>query len=149
MHSQKMQVLLADDDIDDCLLFKEALNELPVSSHLATVKNGEQLLQLLAKETGDLPDVLFPDLNMPRKNGVECLEAIKLIERLKMLPVVIFSTSFEAAIIDLLYKKGAQYYIRKPDNFKELKKIIHHALTLLQQKKDLQPSRENFVLTVD
>jgi len=66
-----------------------------------------------------------------------------------MLPVVIFSTSFEAAIIDLLYKKGAQYYIRKPDNFKELKKIIHHALTLLQQKKDLQPSRENFVLTVD
>ena len=144
-----MQVLLADDDIDDCLLFKEALNELPVSSHLATVKNGEQLLQLLAKETVDLPDVLFLDLNMPRKNGVECLEAIKLIKRLKMLPVVIFSTSFEAAIIDLLYKKGAQYYIRKPDNFKELKKIIHHALTLLQQKKDLQPSRENFVLTVD
>ncbi len=140
-------ILLADDDRDDQLLFKESLEELSLSTQIETVQNGEQLMQLLNDEKEQLPDILFLDLNMPRKNGFICLSEIKRTERLKRVPVIIFTTSYEPEIVNLLYKKGAQYYIRKPNDFEQLKKIIYQSLVLTGQKDIAQPSRENFVLS--
>ena len=147
MISENLNLFLADDDKDDCLFFKDALEELPVSAELTTVHNGEQLMQLLTEKIGELPQVLFLDLNMPRKNGFECLSEIKSSDKLKELPVIIFSTSFEQDVVNLLYKKGGQYYIRKPAEFSQLKKVIHEALILIGQGNISQPPRENFVLT--
>jgi CheY-like chemotaxis protein len=146
---ENLILLLADDDKDDCLFFKDALEELPVTANLTTVHDGEQLMQLLTERTGDLPQVLFLDLNMPRKNGFECLSEIKENEKLKQIAVIIFSTSFEQDVVNLLYKKGAQYYIRKPAEFSQLKKVIHQALILATQENILQPTKENFVLKGD
>ena len=140
-------ILLADDDKDDQLLFKEALEELSLATHLEIVQNGEQLMQLLNDEKEQLPDILFLDLNMPRKNGFICLSEIKRTEKLKRLPVIIFTTSYEPEIVNLLYKKGAQYYIRKPNEFEQLKKLIFQGLILTGQKDMPQPPRENFVLS--
>jgi CheY-like chemotaxis protein len=140
-------ILLADDDIDDCIFFKEALVELLLSTHLTTVNDGEQLMQLLNK-IEELPDILFLDINMPRKNGFECLLEIKLNKKLKQLPIIMFSTSFEQEVVNLLYKNGAQYFIRKPAVFSQFKKIIQQSLALIAQGNISQPSRENFVLTV-
>jgi CheY-like chemotaxis protein len=147
MISEKLNLLLADDDKDDCLFFKDALEELPVTAELTTVHNGEQLMQLLSERMGELPSVLFLDLNMPRKNGFECLSEIKLNEQFKDLPVIIFSTSFDQDVVNLLYKKGGQYYIRKPTEFSQLKKVILEALTLIAQGNISQPERDHFVLT--
>jgi len=69
MNLNQLKILLADDDIDDCIFFKEALVELLLSKHLTTVNDGEQLMQLLTNETNVLPHVLFLDLNMPRKKA--------------------------------------------------------------------------------
>lgn len=134
----RLQLLLADDDEDDCLFFKESLDALPIASQLTTVYNGEQLMQLLAKTTDKLPDVLFLDLNMPRKSGYECLSEIKLDPKLKQLPVIILSTSFEQAEVDQLCANGAQLCIRKPAQYSQLKGLIQEALTLLTQ--DSQPT---------
>jgi len=144
-------LLLADDDKDDCLFFKDALSELPVTADLTTVHDGEQLMDLLGDETiiPPLPHVLFLDINMPRKNGFECLAEIKSDEKLKLLPIIIFSTSFEQDVVNLLYKNGAQHYIRKPAEFSQLKKVIYQALLLATQENALQPPKENFVLKGD
>ena len=147
MITQPVNLLLADDDTDDCNFFKEALNELPVSTQLTTVHDGEQLMQLLTKETYEFPHVLFLDLNMPRKNGFECLSEIKLSNKLKQLPVIIFSTSLEQEVVNLLYKNGAQYCIGKPTEILQLKTVIEQALALITQKNISQPTIENFVLT--
>ena len=96
----------------------------------------------------ELPHILFLDLNMPRKNGFECLSEIRQNNKLKDLPVVIFSTSFEQEVVNLLYKNGAHYFIRKPSVFLQFKEIILHALLLILDKNVSQPTRENFVLTV-
>ena len=146
MNLQHINILLADDDSDDCLLFKEALEELPLSASLTVVNDGEQLMQLLLKENDGLPHVLFLDLNMPRKNGFECLSEIKLHPKLNPLTVIIFSTSFEPDIVNQLYKNGAHYYIRKPVEFCKLKNVIHQALILLSQENTSQPDPEHFVL---
>jgi CheY-like chemotaxis protein len=147
MKLKYFNVLLADDDSDDCIFFKEALEKLPLSTHLTTVHDGEQLMQLLTKETNELPHVLFLDLNMPRKNGRECLLEIKLNKKLKQLPVIIYSTSLEQEVVNMLYKNGAQYFMRKPAEFSQLKKVIQQALTFIAQENISQPTRENFVLT--
>src|SRR5450432_1511942 len=100
-------------------------------------------MQLLTKETNELPVVLFRDLNMPRKNGFECLLELKLNETLKQLPVIIFSTSFEQEVVNQLHKNGAQYYIRKPTEFSQLQKLIQLALNLMEKENNLL--RQNMV----
>jgi CheY-like chemotaxis protein len=142
----RFNILLADDDHDDCMLFKEALEELPLNTYLTIVRDGNQLMELLLDETGRLPHVLFLDLNMPLKNGVLCLSEIKHHPDLKDLIVVIFSTSADQQIAGDLYKNGAQYYIRKPDTFDMLKKVIYQALILVTQENITQPPIEYFVL---
>jgi CheY-like chemotaxis protein len=149
MNLNPLNILLADDDTDDCIFFKEALGELLLSTHLTTVHDGEQLMQLLTNETNVLPHVLFLDLNMPRKNGFECLTEIKLSKKLKQLPVIVFSTSFEQEVVNQLYKNRAQYFIRKPSEFSQFKKIIQLSLALITTENTFQPARENFVITVE
>ena len=84
---------------------------------------------------------------MPIMNGFECLEEIKANERLKELPIIIFSTSFEPTIADMLYKNGAHYYICKPPDFQDLKKVIHRAIEFIVLEPVLKPTKEVFLLS--
>lgn len=144
---QQYNLLLADDDEDDCDFFKEALDELLLPTSLVTVNDGVQLMDFLSESGAEnLPDILFLDLNMPRKNGLECLTEIKQLEEYKNLPVIIFSTSLDRDIVDLVYGKGAVYYIQKPGEFSKLKKVIGSALNIASKNNFKQPERENFIL---
>lgn len=131
-----LTILLADDDKYDRFLFQKALKSLPVTTHLTTVHDGEQLMKYLFANSEHLPDVLFLDINMPRKNGFECLLEIKENETLKDLPVIMFSTSYprdmnyERDLINSLLDMGAFDYIRKPDDFSQLKQTISNALAI-------------------
>jgi len=146
MRNEKLNLLLADDDIDDCIFFKEALEELPVSASLITVHDGVQLMQYLTKNPNPFPNTLYLDLNMPRKNGFECLSEIKNNDKLKYLPVIIYSTSFDKEIADKLYENGAHFYIRKPAEFPDIKKVILKSIILIEENKNEQPSKEEFVI---
>jgi CheY-like chemotaxis protein len=149
MNLKQLYILHADDDSDDCLFFKEALEELSLPTSHKSVNDGDELMQYLANETNDLPDVLFLDINMPRKDGSECLEEIKFNERLKQLTVVIFSTGADPEVVKKLYKNGAHYYIKKPSDFSKFKKIIQYTfVTLIAQKNISQPIQENFMLNL-
>lgn len=125
-----MNILLADDDIDDRNFFKDALKALPLTTSLSTVNDGDELMNYLLANTEQLPHVLFLDINMPAKNGFECLEEIKQNKKLKDIPVVMFSTSSEQDKIKILFKTGADLYIHKPSNFAQLVQVIHHALPM-------------------
>ena len=132
-----INILLADDDIDDRSFFDRALKEIPIASQLITVNNGEQLMEYLTDHSKQLPDVLFLDLSMPRKTGFECLSEIKENEKLKSLTVIMLTTSFtrgfdlEDNLKKTLIRMGATDYIRKPIVFEELKEFIKQALTNL------------------
>lgn len=142
-----LNILLADDDKDDRFFFAQALKELPIPTKLVTINNGERLMSYLSENSEHLPDVLFLDLNMPRKNGNECLLEIKLSKKIQHLPVVIYSTSLNEDVADLLYQNGAYYYIRKT-GFTELKKVLHGILTTMGEKNFTRPSREEFILSL-
>ena len=99
-----LNILLADDDTDDCIFFENALKEICIETNLAIVHDGEQLLKYLLENSSRALaiDVIFLDLNMPRKNGFESLAEIKENDNLKHIPVVMFSTSYPR---DLMYEK--------------------------------------------
>ncbi len=151
MLKQINSVFLADDDDDDCFLFNEAFHEVAKSTKLTIFHNGEELMKWLTKVSNQPPDILFLDLNMPRKNGFECLAEIKQNNALQNLIVIIFSTSFQSDVADKLYVNGAHYYMRKPSRFEDLKRLIQHAMLTIQQRWATgmfnQPLKENFVLS--
>lgn len=145
MNNSTLNLHLADDDLDDCTFFKEALEKLPITTKLTIVNNGVQLMSLLNTTDFTLPDVLYLDLNMPHKNGLDCLQEMKSDERLKQIPIIIFSTSFDKEVVELLYEHGAHYYIRKPAEFQNLKNISSKSLDLISQSK---PTKENFIIQI-
>jgi CheY-like chemotaxis protein len=146
MKTDTLHILLADDDEDDCMFFKDVLSELPFPVLLNTVSNGVELMNFLENNSINLPNVLFLDLNMPLKAGLECLAEIRENKKLNELPVIIYSTSFNPEVMDLLYNKGAHYYIRKPADFANLKSVIKKAITLSAKNNVLRPAKEKFVI---
>jgi CheY-like chemotaxis protein len=140
------RVLLADDDDDDKLLFVDVLKELHIPAKLSSAGNGEILMRMLSE--GPLPELLFLDLNMPLKNGFECLEEIRGEKRFDDMPIIIFSTSSQPSAIDQVFNAGAQLYVRKPNDFTQLKKVIKHVFEMNWGSQEHKTTRENFVLTV-
>jgi CheY-like chemotaxis protein len=117
-------ILIADDDADDRLLIKEAFEESEWKNPLHFVQDGVELLDYLYRRdkfaglAGEpLPDLILLDLNMPRKNGIEALEEIKSDERLKSIPIIVFTTSKAEEDILRSYNLGVNSFITKPVSF--------------------------------
>lgn len=147
--SPTINILLADDDQADCLLFKEALSELPLNTNLTIVGNGEQLIDAITEKGIKLPDVLFLDLNMPRKNGFASLGLIKRSDDLQKLPVVVFTTASDMETVKKVFRDAAHFYITKPSDFLQLKKVIYEAIMLITDKNLSFPNEDKFMITGD
>ncbi len=148
MNNTRFNLLLADDDPDDCMFFQEALEELALPANLAIVIDGVELIEHLNTAVSGLPDIIFMDLNMPRKTGFECLSEIRSDKMLKHLPIIILSTSLDSQVATTLHEKGANYYIRKPGEFSDLKKAIQQVINIVLQKNVATPDKEKFVIQV-
>jgi DNA-binding NarL/FixJ family response regulator len=105
------QFVLADDDADDRSLFQEALNEVAPHSQLTTANNGADLIQLLSNSKADM---VFLDLNMPLKNGIDCIKWIRELKQFRHLLVVAYSSAFDKAEINKAYAYGVHLYFIKP-----------------------------------
>jgi CheY-like chemotaxis protein len=143
---RSLHVLLADDDKEDREIFMAAIQELSPDIKISVAVNGKELMSKLYNEDSSLPDILFLDLNMPFKNGQECLKEIRSNDRLKRLPVVIYSTSSSSEHIEQTYKGGANYYLPKPDSFRDLK-LITEKLFSFDWNEHTRPVKDKFVLS--
>lgn len=142
---EKFHFMLADDDDDDRLFFEKAVTRLNLPTRYSFAEDGEELMVFLKNNIEDLPDVVFLDLNMPRKKGDECLREIKQHPKMANMPVIIYSTSQHEDVANVLYEFGAHYYVRKPGYYM-LEKVLQHILTLLVEERLGKPAREEFVL---
>lgn len=148
MNKDPLHIILADDDKSDRLLFTEAFAELKIKTIVKTVNNGVELLERLHMEGRRVPDLLFLDLNMPRKNGLECLKDIRSNERFKDIFVAIYSTSDHESDMEETFLNGANVYITKPSNFNKLKKILEKAVMRTYLYKDQSMKKENFLFRI-
>ena len=145
MTQKNRPIYLVDDDDDDRVLFQDALKEVNNDVDLVTLKDGEELMDVLEKNVPPEPHIIFLDLNMPRKNGFECLYEIKRSNKLKDIPIIVFSTATQQDAIMRAYQNGANYYICKPNTFLLLKKVISHVFSLTWPK-GVQTPFDKFLL---
>ncbi len=136
-------IIIADDDWDDQILFKEAIENHQYAPFLQVVSNGNKLLKAL--EAGPLPDLIVLDLNMPNKNGMECLKEIRSNPLQKNIPIVILSTSKDIRDIELCYILGAQLFFSKPYTFESLKNMVHYIISIDWLNFPEKPDKDLFI----
>jgi CheY-like chemotaxis protein len=140
---QTKKIVIADDDADDCLLFQDVLEDLNIKTDLVIIANGRQLLDYLF-EKEDMPELIFLDMNMPLIDGMEALIEIRKCARLQNVPIVIFSTSSHNQIVIDVYKAGANLFIRKPDSFEKMRKILNDVFS---QDLTIRPELKSFLVS--
>lgn len=143
-----VRILLADDDDDDRVFFSEAFAELKISSQLILFEDGKHLMDHLLDPDTSLPHILFLDLNMPIKNGLDCLKEIRADERFKEISVAIYSTSSSEKDIENTFIEGANIYIKKPNDFSELKRVIKEVVHLNWQFHTSNLNKETFFFSI-
>lgn len=119
------KILLVDDDPDEYFLFRNALSEISAASQLQFVSDCDDLLPALVS---NCPQIIFMDINIPKKTGLDCLEEINKMTNFKNLPVVIYSCSDLQLSMAKAFGRGAHLYLRKPFSYEglvnSLKKIL-------------------------
>lgn len=146
MREDYTYVVLADDDEDDRLFFIEAFEELKMQTKVSIYKDGVALMDALNQSDSVLPNILFLDLNMPMKSGLECLKEIKEDQRFDDIAIAIYSTSASEEDIEDTFVNGANIYIKKPNNFNTLKKILSDVVTMNWQYHTNGLNKDNFLL---
>ena len=131
MMKQPITILMADDDADDRQMAKDAFVENRIANDLRFVENGVELMDYLQRRgkysdpaSSPRPGLILLDLNMPKKDGREALKEIKGDPKLKMIPVVILTTSKAEEDILRSYDLSAASYITKPVTFSALVEVI-------------------------
>ncbi len=145
-----VMILIADDDEDDRLLTRQALEEAHLSNDVRFVEDGEELMDYLRRQgryagqdgRAPRPGLILLDLNMPKKDGRECLREIKADDDLRDIPVVVLSTSREEEDIARSYQLGVNSFISKPVSFTGLVdalKVMGHYWFELVELPPLRP----------
>jgi len=122
--SKEILFFVVDDDADDRDIFTMALGCIRHKTRCITAKSGEEALELLKKNEEFIPDFIFLDINMPRVNGKECLIEMRKMERLKKVPIYMYSTSFTDKDKVETLSLGATDYFVKPYSVKILIEIL-------------------------
>jgi CheY-like chemotaxis protein len=126
--SKVKNIFLAEDDEDDVVIFIEILSDITKDINVAVAVNGIELISLL-KRSEILPEVIFLDVNMPLKNGFQCLQEIKDNEEWKGIKIIVYSTSAQPQQIKKAYQHGADLYLQKSTSYKDFKQSIKNCLT--------------------
>jgi CheY-like chemotaxis protein len=148
MNKTLLNIVLADDDEDDRMLFNEAISEIDIRTKLSLFSHGKELMDYLSLPNVVLPNLIFLDLNMPIKCGMQCLKEIRSNERLSHLCVAIYSTSSSEIDVEKTFLNGANIYINKPTNYSELKQAIEKVLKLNWQYHTSNLNKETFLFRI-
>jgi CheY-like chemotaxis protein len=141
-----LHILFADDDSDETYLFNEALEHCKLEVVLSFANNGNNLLSLLKSKP--LPDLVIIDINMPHKDGLEALTEIRSFPEFNSLPLIIYSTTTNAATIETSYNKGATLFVVKPNNFDGMMKVVNK-IAAIDWRNNPKRLRNEFVISED
>jgi DNA-binding response OmpR family regulator len=141
--SQVINVVLAEDDPDDVLIFRLALNELNIAFKLDHAENGENLLALLKQL---LPDIIFLDINLPYKDGLSCLIEIRKNSNFDNVPVVLISGHRFQKYINDGFMNGANYYLIKANDIGQLADYLRSIFSIDWKKVMYYPPMNQFVI---
>jgi CheY-like chemotaxis protein len=126
-HEMISSIVLAEDNLEHCFFFKKAVKEIDPSIQFSEVHDGDKLIELLERY---LPDLLFLDLTMPCRDGVQCIKELREDRAYDRLPIIVFTISSQEPVIQTAYGFGANLYFIKPKNYDLLIASLHEILSM-------------------
>ncbi|AWH86586.1 response regulator [Flavobacterium album] len=145
MYPDKLHLVLAEDDQDDRLFFKNVFDKLRLSHTLDVCEDGIALMNYL-NTAEKIPDIIFLDLAMPGKSGIECLKEIKRNPRLREITIAIYTSFNIPTLAEEAFILGANVFIKKPDDHEELRKILSETIYINWQYITDGLDKENFIM---
>ena len=126
---KRIHILLAEDNLGDIILIREAFSERNIIDRISVVKDGKQALDFIYKEgkyvNVETPDLIILDINLPKINGLDVLKNIKGAKDLKRIPVIMLTSSSSQKDINESYDHCANCFITKPDDVDDFLKAIN------------------------
>jgi len=145
MYPEKLHIVLAEDDQDDRLLFHRVFNHVKIKHTLEMCEDGIALMDYL-ETSQEKPHIIFLDLTMPGRSGMECLKQIRQNKALNDVTVAIYSSSSVPATVEKAFILGANIYIKKPNEFDDLKKILTEIIYINWQYITEGFNKEHFMI---
>jgi CheY-like chemotaxis protein len=145
MITPSMRILLVEDDIDDSMFFRDALNETGLNVELKIATRCNNILNVIGTNPATMPHLIFLDLHMPMVSGHECLQSIRSVSYLHSIPIIIYSTSASSYDIEDTFAGGATLYLTKPSSFQLLINALKNILQLDWRNYEREKTRLNFV----
>jgi CheY-like chemotaxis protein len=143
MDKPEKSVLIAEDDDEDFFIFSFAVNETKVAVALDRAENGDVLMKKLRNK---IPDLLFLDIQMPCKDGRQCIREIRADKRYDDMPVIVYSSFDDMHNIDHCFREGANLYIVKPTYFADFVESLRLLLAMDRRSAMYYPAKSDFVL---
>lgn len=148
MSNLPLNIVLTDDDEDDRMFFSEAIQEIALQLKLTLFNNGQDLMDHLILPNALLPHIIFLDLNMPKKDGMQCLREIRKNPKLEDLFVAIYSTSSSEKDVEDSFSNGANIYLNKPNSFSKLREMVEKVLQLDLKFHNSNLNKQTFMLRI-
>ena len=137
-----MKILLVDDDPDESVIFRDAVEQLGESIDVTQVYYCHELYDVLKDNSFDL---VILDVNLPLVNGIECLKKIRGDESFPQLPIIMFSNVINQLNIDLCYQQKANYFFIKPNSLNDIKVVVRKLMDTDWSNKN-QVKKEEFLI---
>ena len=140
-------VALADDDVDDREIFVDVCSGIETEIEVFLFKNGQELMDYLNTKDAVIPSILFLDINMPIKDGFDCLAEIRSKTALNELCIIVYSTSISSSDVTKAKQLGADGFLQKPSSYGKLKTAVQKILDTDWSDPCSELDEASFVLT--
>jgi CheY-like chemotaxis protein len=145
MQHEKLHIILAEDDKDDQLFFKSAFKDLKLDYSLTICNDGNELMSYVDSKA-EIPHIIFLDLSMPGKNGLECLKELRGNSKYRDTAIAIYTSLASSENHEESFIRGANIFIKKPRELSELKKILLEVIYINWQYVSDGLNKENFMI---
>lgn len=148
MNKEFLNVIVADSDDNTLIFFKNILKELKISIKVQCFSNGKNLMEYLNNDDALVPEIVFINYAIPGKTSMECLEDITSNSKFKNMVTAIFSEPIPENEIEDIFVKGAHIFMKKPECFEKLKKVLTEIITINWQYHTSGLNKDNLILKV-
>lgn len=148
MNKEFLNVIVADQDEKTLIFFKNILKELKISIKVQCFSNGKDLMEYLNNEDAVVPEIVFINYMIPGKESMKCLEEIESNSKFSNMVSAIFSEPIPENEIEDIFVKGANIFMKKPECFEKLKKVLSEVITINWQYHTSGLNKDHFILKV-
>jgi len=148
MNKEFLNVIVADNDEQNLIFYKNILKELKISIKVQCFSNGKDLMEYLNNEDAVVPEIVFIKYTIPGKESMKCLEEIGANSKFSNMVTAIFSEPLPENEIEDIFVKGAHIFIKNQDCFERLKKVLTDVITISWQYHTSGLNKDHFMLKV-